>query len=149
MTNALAGEQAIELNKEITRRAFEALNTGDVTVYDEILAPDFVDHFPQPGQPPGPEGFKQAVIGFRSIFPDINCSLDDIIAEGDKVMFRTTCTGTQVGPMPGLPPSDRLITMNGILIFRIVDGRIVERWGVSDLMGALLLPLQAAAAASS
>ena len=83
-----------EENKAIARRFVEVFQTGDVSTLDEVLASNFVEHNPFPEQPPGPEGMKQVLGMMRAAFPDMGISLEDMIAEGDKVAVRAKMTGT-------------------------------------------------------
>lgn len=129
---------AIEDNKAIIRRIGEEFwNQGRPEVLDEVFADDVVDHNPAPGQPPGREGIKLVNLGFRTAMPDMQMTVDDVLAEGDKVMWRWTAQGTHQGPLMGIPPTGKRATISGISIDRFVDGRIVERWLQMDMLGLL------------
>jgi len=91
-----------EKNKAIIRRVLEEVwNKGNTSLIDEIVATDFVDHTPT-GDVPGPRGFEQQVRGFRNAFPDLRFTLEDIIAEKDKVVARWTACGTHKGDLMGV-----------------------------------------------
>jgi predicted ester cyclase len=75
---------------------------------------------------------------FRAAFPDIACPVEDSIAEGDKVMVRTTCRGTHKGVFAGVPPTGKQVTMPGMVIYRIADGKVVDRWGLFDDLGLMM-----------
>src|SRR3989337_618718 len=96
-----------EETKAIARRYIELFNRGDLAGLDEVAAPDLVDHYAAPGQAPGLEGLKQALAGIRSAFPDMNVSIDDVIAEGDTVVLRLTGRGTHQGDFMGLAATGR------------------------------------------
>jgi steroid delta-isomerase-like uncharacterized protein len=118
----------IEENKALLRLVFEeALQRGNLALIDEIFAADFVDHS-TPDQPVGRDGVKEYFVAVRSGFPDIRVTLDDVIAEADKVVVRTTWRGTHLGSYEGIAPTGRVVTRTLIQIFRIVNGRIAEEW---------------------
>ncbi len=117
-----------EANKALVRRVYDAFDTGGVDPLDEIVAPDFVDHDPTPGQSPGLPGLKQAVGLFRAAFPDGAMTVNELVAEGNKVVARVTLSGTQAGEFAGVPASGRLRSAEGIETFRIARGKIVEGW---------------------
>lgn len=110
---------------------------GDLTVADDLFAPDLIDHNPLPGQEPGGEGAKQVVAAFRAAFPDLQITNDDLIAEGDKVVLRWTATGTHQGELMGLAATGKQVRMTGIDILKIEGGKIVERWGEYDALGLM------------
>jgi steroid delta-isomerase-like uncharacterized protein len=117
-----------EANKALVRRIYDAFDTGGVDPLDEIVSPDFVDHDPTPGQAPGLAGLKQAVGLFRAAFPDGEMTVNELVAEGDKVFARVTLCGTHAGEFAGAPPSGRFISAEGVETFRIARGKIVEGW---------------------
>jgi steroid delta-isomerase-like uncharacterized protein len=127
----------LEENKALVRRFFEELwNQGNMTVADELLAPTHVHHFPD-GDVDGPDGVKQLVSMLRTAFPDFHMRTDDVIAEADKVVMRFTIRGTHQGEGMGSSPTGKVITYTGIDIFRIAEGKIVERWGEIDAVGLM------------
>ncbi len=118
----------VERNKERLYQLYEeALNRGNLALIDELFAPDFVDHS-TPDQPPGPAGVKDYFRAIRSGFPDIQVVLDDVIAEGDRVVVRTTWRGTHLGVYDGVAATGQRIARTLIQIFRVVDSLIVEEW---------------------
>ena len=128
----------LEENKAIHRRAVEEVwNQRKLNVIDEIFAADYVGH--QPGGPDihGPEGLKQFVTMHRTAFPDIQFTVEDQIAEGDKVVIRWKNTITHKGELMGIPPTGKQATQTGISFFRISGGKIVERWLNRDALGMM------------
>ncbi len=124
-----------EENKAIVRRLFEELvSKGDMAVADELFAPDFV--WPQFGLR-GPEGVKQWVMAFRAAFPDVEDTVEEQIAEGDKVMSRVTVRGTNHGEWYGMLPTGKSAVWPAVGIDRLADGKIVERYAVFDLVGVM------------
>ncbi len=116
-------------NKTIAQRFNEDIwGTGDEAALKELFAPDFVDHGALPGQTPDREGHKQILAAFRSAFPDLNVTTEDIVAEGDKVVTRWTARGTHQGELMGIPPTGKEVRIKGIDVLRIEEGRMVERW---------------------
>jgi steroid delta-isomerase-like uncharacterized protein len=127
----------VDENKEIVRR-LEAIWDGDLDIVDELVAEDFLNHNPLvPDAPPGPEGFKQNVSALQAAFPNIEFTTEDVIAEGDKVVFRAVGHGTHEGELMGVDPTGREVELAGIVIFRIDGGQVVERWALFDLIGLL------------
>ena len=129
-----------ETNKAIARRFLEEVfGQGKLAVADEIVAPDHVDHGPGalPGVPHGPEGSKMLVTGYRNAFPDIHFTIDEQIAEGDKVVTRWTGHATHKGELAGIPATGKSATVTGIGVDRIVNGKIVESWGIFDQFGMM------------
>ncbi len=127
-----------EENKASARRFVdEVVNRGNFAVIDELAGPNFVDHSPPPGVPPTTEGTKAFFAMLRSAFPDLRATVDDQIAEGDKVVQRTTTHGTMKGEFAGMPPSGKEATWQAIHILRYADGKYVEHWTVQDQLGML------------
>ncbi|HCK81400.1 MAG TPA: ester cyclase [Candidatus Competibacter sp.] len=123
-----------EANKTIVRRFYaEVMNQGNVSVLDEIMAPDFRDHGETLfGSPQGREALKQGVTGARSLLSNLNVQLHDVIADGELVGVRGTMRCTHQGEFLGVAPSGNELTWNGVALFRVVDGKITERWFNSD-----------------
>ena len=116
-------------NKTIARRFNEEVwGTGDQATLEELLDPDFVDHDALPGQAPGREGHKQTLAAFHSAFPDLNVTTEDIVTEGEKVVSRWSARGTHHGELLGIAPTGNGVTIKGIDVLRVEEGRIVERW---------------------
>ena len=120
------------------RIPLEVFNKGDVNVADEVMAADYVEHAQvPPGLPPSLAGFKLFVPAFRAAFPDFQFTVDDMIAEGDKVVVRLTARGTQKGEFAGLPASGKQATWSEIHIVDMADGKVVEHWVVQDQLGMM------------
>lgn len=115
----------------------EAINTGDIDAFDDLVAPSSVDHDPAPGQQPGPEGYKQFFGEMRSAFPDLHVDVENLLADGDQVAFAYTLTGTHQGPFKGHQATGRTIEVRGLQISRFAEGKMTERWGSTDEMGIL------------
>jgi steroid delta-isomerase-like uncharacterized protein len=128
-----------EENKTIVSEFIQALFTrGDLDAVDEYLAEDFVNNDPPFGASADREGMRSAGALFRSVFPDWHTDLHLLVAEGDIVVEQFTAAGTHTGvPIMNVAPSGQTVTLPGINIFRLRDGRIVERWGRLDDLGFL------------
>jgi steroid delta-isomerase-like uncharacterized protein len=120
-------------NLAVVRRVFEdVLNRGDLAAIDELFAPEFVEHNPRPGQGPGRAGFELRTINLRTAFPDLHYAIEDEFAADDRVVARVTARGTHRGTLADIPATGRRFTMSGIVIFRLFEGKIVERWANYD-----------------
>jgi steroid delta-isomerase-like uncharacterized protein len=128
---------SIEMNKTITRRFVDAINTGNEAAFLDVLAPDVVDHYAPPGLPPGREGWNMNRKMLRTAFPDGHWHEEDLVAEGDRVVGRYSLRGTHQGEFFGIPATGKTITVSNIHIFRLGDGKIVEHWGHGDDMGMM------------
>ena len=127
-----------EKNKALERRlVLEGFSKGNLAVVEELVAVDAVDHSATPGMPPGLDGVKLFVTTFRTAFPDFNYTIEDQIAEGDKVVTRVTWNGTHKGPFMGIPPTGKIISVTGIDITRWSNGKAVEHWSNEDIMGMM------------
>lgn len=128
-----------EENKASERRFHEEVwNKHNLGTVDELVAPDVVEHNPLlPGQGPIREGFKQSVETALSAFPDAQVTLDDLIAEGDKVVARWTAHGTHRGDFMGVPATNKQVTVEGIDIYRYQDGKRIETWRQWDTLGVM------------
>ncbi len=127
-----------EENKALIRRfAEEYVNKGNLALASELLTPTYVNHLAPPGIPPGPDGENQVLTMFRSAFPDGQVTLEDILAEGDKVAVRLTFSGTHQGEFMGIPPTGRSFTIAGMNVFRIEDGKIAENWPQLDMLSLM------------
>ena len=123
-----------EANKTIIRRRVEEIwNQGDLAIADELIADDYLSN----GRTIGREGYKQFVAGVRAAFPDLRFTLDDLVAEGDRVAVRYTAQGTHSGTFMGIPPTGKRVTFTGIDLFRIAHGRMAEEWLMFDQLGLL------------
>ena len=127
----------IEKNKQTVIAFIQALFTqGDLSAADTYLAADFVDHDPPLGSG-GRDGLREAAATFRVAFPDWHSDLVFLVAENDLVVEQFVSSGTHQGEVMGVPGDGRTVTLRGINIFRLRDGRIVERWGRLDELGLL------------
>jgi steroid delta-isomerase-like uncharacterized protein len=128
-----------EQNKTLIHNFVEEVwNKGNFDATETFWAVDLIDHSPAiPNQPAGVAGARQVFVSFKTAFPDLQFTIEDIVIEGDKVAWRWTSTGTNIGSMMGLPPTGKKATITGIEIYRIADGKIVERWGNFDQLGML------------
>jgi predicted ester cyclase len=133
------GMTTTEQNKKVVSQFIAALFTdGDLTAVDRYLDPSFTNHdVPMPGLPDGREGMRTAAEMFRKAFPDWHSDVQHLIAEGDLVTEHFTARGTHQGSVMGESPTGGEVRLHGIQIFRIADGKIVERWGVLDQLGLL------------
>ena len=128
-----------EQNKALARQLVEeVLNKGNMARADEILAPDFVEHEElPPGMLPDREAPKQLTAMLRNAFPDFKATINDLVAEGDKVVIHMTWSGTQQGEFMGIPPTGQPISVGVFDILRIAGGQIVEHWGLTDTMSMM------------
>jgi len=129
-----------EQNKTIVRRYWEEVwNQGNLAVVDELIASDFDGH-PLPGEPDfgrGPAGQKQLVEMYRTAFPDLRMTIEDMTAEGDRVVVRWTARGTNTGEMMGMPATGKYATVTGTFFNRLAADKIAEGWGNFDALGML------------
>ena len=122
-----------EANKALVRRWLAEMDKRNLHIVDELVAVDYIDHNPPiPDLAPGREGVKQANALLLIAFPDATHTIEDQIAEGDKVVTRMTVRGTFVGEYLGIPPNGKQITVVGIMIHRIAGGQLVEHWAIAD-----------------
>jgi predicted ester cyclase len=116
-------------NKALVRWWWEEVwLKGNVAATDEFMAPNYVDHPNLPGLPPGPEGMKQALTYYHSASPELEATIDDIFAAGDRVALRWSARATHLGEWLDVPPTGHHFTMSGITIYRIAEGKAVEGW---------------------
>lgn len=138
-------------NKKLMSRGIdEVWNQGHFAVADELIDSDFVAHTPRSADDlHGPEGVKRYYASLREAFPDLHFTIEDQIAEGDKVVARWTAEGTHKGEFRGIPPSGKQVSLSGITINRVADGTMMEGWtnldelGLLRQLGALPAPAQA------
>lgn len=123
-------------NKTIIRRFYEEVfNQRNIEAIDELVHPEFFNHDPTPAASRDPESMKQFIKIFTTAFPDHHHAIEDLIAEGDKVVMRCTLTATHQGQFPGfleIPPTGKSICQRQIHILRIQDGQVAEHWVVRD-----------------
>ncbi len=127
-----------EENKAIIRRIIEeAFNKGNLAVVDDLMATNHVYHEPSGQEVNGPEGFKQMITTYRTAFPDLHLTIDDMVAEGDKVAFRFIFRGTHKGDLMGIAPTGKQVTLTVTVISRFVGGKEVEAWENADSLGMM------------
>jgi predicted ester cyclase len=132
-----------EENKAIVRRFVEELDKGNLDVIDELVSPEFVDRSLLPGQEPDRESFKRSVAEMQAPFSNTNRTIDEQVAEGDKVVTWYTASSTHDrGPLMGVPPTGKQTTFTGVYLHRVVDGRIVEEWSQGDFLNIMLPALE-------
>ena len=118
-----------EENKDKVRSLLEEVwNEGDLDAVDEYLATEVAEQRAPTGRGYSPEAIEEDVAAFRSAFPDIRVTIDDVIAEGDKVAYRATWRGTHQGEFRDISPTSESIVITGIGILPLADGKIVESW---------------------
>ena len=128
----------IEENKQFMMRFVEeTINKKNLDIIDELVAEDFVEHVPFPGQGPGREGLRDVINIILSAFPDIHWTLDEQIAEGDKVVSRFTWTGTHQGEFLGIPPTGKPVKFWGVVIDVVRDGKFSESRIIMDTVALL------------
>jgi predicted ester cyclase len=124
---------SLEENKAIVRKMVEEYNKANFDILDDLVAPEYIGRFSgPPHQLQGLESLKQLFKMGREGCPDWHETIEDIIAEGDKVWVRTTYTGTNTGEFFGLAPTGKKITTMAVDIYRIINGKIVEGWNIGD-----------------
>lgn len=123
-------------NKSVYRAFIEEVaNRGNFAAADELLADDVVEYENLPeGLPPNGDGIRQLFRMLRIAFPDLNITIEDLLSDGNKVIARVTLRGTHRGELLGLAPTGRKVAYEAIDISRIVDGRLVEHWGIPDYL---------------
>jgi len=126
-----------EPNLESVRRFFDGINRHNLDVLDEVCAPSYRAHFPGTPGPLIREAIKPVWAQFFAGFPDLTHTLEDIFAEGDRVVVRMTLAGTHTGDFMGMPPTNRTIEIGSINFLRCADGQIVEQWIDYDGLGML------------
>ena len=128
-----------EENKAIVRQQEEELFTqGNLDAADEVYAPDYVSHDPSNSEEVrGLEAAKRAASDYRQAFPDLRVTVEDLIAEGDRVAARLRFRGTHLGELDGIAPTGRRVDCTGIVISRIEEGKIAEDWANFDDLGMM------------
>jgi len=129
----------LEENKAIVRSWFHAFNGRDLGAADRIFAPQYTLH--EPGLPPnfpkGPEGLRAFAGGLLRAFPDWHATIEDVIAEGDRVVLRFTEEGTHQAQFGHIPATGKKVKIGGVSIFRMAGGMIAEEWEFADSLGLL------------
>ena len=130
---------ATETNKALIRRWVEdGWNAGNLSIIDQVYAPNVVHHDPRsPAPVTSSEALKQYVSTFLTAFPDLHFTIDDLLAEGDKVFWRFTAQATHSGPLMNIPPTGNSTTVTGMVLFRVANDKIAEVWVNFDTLGML------------
>lgn len=132
MTNEIAAA-----NKELLRRFYKEVYVNwNMALADDVISPQFISH-DWPKGTTGPKAFRDYYSAIRAALADARYEVDDLIAEGDRVVVRWRLMGTHKGAFRSIAPTGRPITLKGIAIYRVERGKLMERWVVSDLYGAL------------
>ena len=127
-----------EENKALVRREYElGVNPKNFSVRDGVLASNFIAHFPGHAPIHGIDAFRQFTSAFFSAFPDLQTTIDDLIAEGDKVAVRQTWRGTHTSHFLQIPPTGKQVTFTSIEIYRVSGGKLAEEWVELDMLGLL------------
>jgi steroid delta-isomerase-like uncharacterized protein len=127
-----------ENNKALVLSFYDAINSGDLDEFDDLISDDFIEHEEFPGLPTkGPAAVKEQLAVFKTAFPDLQMKADDVLADGDRVVVRGTMTGTHRGEFMGTPPTNKNVDVQFIDIIEIHDGKATEHWGITD--GAALM----------
>lgn len=129
---------SVEENKDVVRREIkEVWAKKNLMVIDDLYDSNFINHSPFPDTTPDREGIKQGIKNVLNAFPDVELTIEDLIAENDKVVERVTATGTHKGDYMGIIPTNKQITIPVITINRFADNKIVERWSLVDSLAML------------
>jgi steroid delta-isomerase-like uncharacterized protein len=126
-----------DTNKEIVRRLVVEPWEGNFDVIEELVAPNYVGHDPAQPDMQGPQGIKEFITGYLTGFPDGRITIDEQLAEGDLVATRWTGRGTHQGELMGIPPTGKQVTVSGITISHVKNGKVVEEWSNWDTLGML------------
>ena len=126
-----------EENKEIVRRFYEQMDEGNLAIIDQLVAAKYVGHVVGSEDIHGPEGLKELVAVFHSAFPGLQHVIEDIIAEGDKVVGRFTLRAIHKGEFMGIAPTNKQVMFTAIGIYQFDDGKLVEDWIEYDALGLL------------
>ena len=119
--------------KAIAHRFWEEANQRNWAAFDEFVAENYAGHGLDTAQ--GREGLKAEIMSYVAAFPDLRYTVDDVISEGDQVMSRWTARGTHTGQLMDIPPTGKPVTINGISVDRVVNGKMVEGWTEFDMLG--------------
>ena len=128
---------SVEQNKANIRRGFEeGINQNKLQLFEEVLAPTYVNHS-MPAPVPGPEGFRMVIGMFRAAFPDLHITLEEVLGEGDKVATRGYFTGTHQGEFNGIPATGKQVKVSYIDLWRLENGKAVDNWVQMDMIGLM------------
>ena len=126
------------VNKALVLRYItEVLNKGNTALTDELIAPGFLGHDPVGPDVHGPDGVKQHHATYRAAFPDLQLTVEEIVAEDDVVVWRWTAHGTHLGEILGVAPTRKQATATGTVTFHVADGKLQETWINWDALGLL------------
>ncbi len=126
-----------EENKTIVCRWVEAFNDGDLDAVEELLTDSYVRHDPNSPEVHGPEEEKQLIAIYRSAFPDLHFTLEDIVAEDDRVATRLGISATHEGELFGIPPTGKQLAFTAMELYRLKEGKIEEQWVNVDTLGMM------------
>ncbi|GAB4128305.1 MAG: ester cyclase [Roseiflexaceae bacterium] len=132
----MSSQQYKTIVRRVNEEAFSA--DGDLSVIDEFVDPDLIDHTAPPALQHGHQSLKQLAQIWRVAFPDLKVTIHEVMADGDLVVIAWSGGGTHLGDLMGIPPTGRSGVMSGLTFNRMHDGRIVERWGNSDQVGLFM-----------
>ena len=127
--NNKANEQIAKNKAGMMRFMDEVMNKHNPAMIDSLCTDDFLEHYPDPGMAPTRDGLKKGMIDFFTAFPDLNIKTNYLVADSDLVVLHYTMTGTNTGPMMGMPPTNKKVTVDGVDIVRFKDGKGCEHWG--------------------
>lgn len=127
----------VEHNKSVAKKLFDLLNEGDLDAADSLIAINYVWHDASKRLVLGLDGFKRRVRSVQNSLSGYHATIEDLLAEGDKVIVRYTAQGRHKGLFLGVAPTDKLVTYSGIFIWRLVDGKVAEEWTSWDALGIL------------
>jgi predicted ester cyclase len=127
-----------DVKRTAERIPLEVLNTGNFELLNELLAPEFVDHSPQPGMAPTRDGIRESMVALRTGFPDLRYTIEDTIVSGEQIVHRLSATGTMTGSFMGIPATGKRASWTEIHIGRGINGRLTEHWALVDQLGMLV-----------
>src|SRR5262249_48433117 len=137
-TTSHQGTPMTDQNKTVVRKFVEEFkNKGNHDIVDTLYTTDFVHHFKDPRLPPGRDAMKLLGKSVVAAFPDVHAEIEDLRADGDRVIERTSARGTSKGPFNGIPPTGKPVQWTEIHIYRLRDGKIAELWSEIDFLSIL------------
>jgi steroid delta-isomerase-like uncharacterized protein len=137
MANVADADQTTDANIASCKRFFAEISKGNLKIIDEMVLENFVEHEEFPDMPKGRPGLHKFFKDMRTAFPDLKMEPEFFVASGDMVTCYTTMSGTHKGPFMGMPATGKKVDIKVVDIVRLVDGKAVEHWGVSDMMGMM------------